>query len=105
MTFFADPSFQERVTTANISSDDDFRHVIWILNSCLDGRKADMMVGIHLCRGNAAVRMPSLANFNLYYTRLMLYEKDGKYFATGSYEKLATRLFKELNVDTYYVCI
>lgn len=30
-------------------------------------------------------------------------KKDGTYYATGSYESLAVRLFKELNVDVFYV--
>lgn len=33
----------------------------------------------------------------------MLVTQDGTYYATGSYETLAARLFKELNVDVFYV--
>ncbi|EIM81743.1 UROD/MetE-like protein [Stereum hirsutum FP-91666 SS1] len=82
LTFFADPSFQERMAAANISTEDQLSKMIQVLNRCLEGRKEDMCVGIHLCRGNAT---------------------DGTYYATGSYETLAARLFKELNVDVFYL--
>lgn len=56
LTFFADTSFQERMSAANISLDEELDKMINILNRCLRGRKEDMRAGIHLCRGNAAVR-------------------------------------------------
>lgn len=56
LTFFADSSFQERMAAANLSIEDHLSKMIQILNRCLEGRKEDMSVGIHLCRGNATVR-------------------------------------------------
>ena len=51
-------------------------------NDCLKGRPKDMTVGIHLCRGNF---------------------KDGRHFSEGGYDRIAVKLFNELNVDCYYV--
>lgn len=57
LTFFADPSFQERMAAANISAEERLGKMIELLNRCLIGRKQDMCVGVHLCRGNATVRL------------------------------------------------
>ncbi|EMD41171.1 hypothetical protein CERSUDRAFT_80798 [Gelatoporia subvermispora B] len=51
-------------------------------NSLLEGRPADMTVGLHLCRGNF---------------------KDGMHFSEGGYDRIAIKLFREINVDTYYL--
>ncbi|OCH93287.1 UROD/MetE-like protein [Obba rivulosa] len=51
-------------------------------NSCLEGRPADLTVGLHLCRGNF---------------------KDGMHFSEGGYDRIAIKLFQEINVDTYYL--
>ncbi|KAF8532457.1 UROD/MetE-like protein [Gautieria morchelliformis] len=51
-------------------------------NSCLKEKPADMTAGVHLCRGNF---------------------KDGRHFAEGGYDRIAIKLFNELNVDTYYL--
>lgn len=52
-----------------------------LINSALRDRPADLTVGIHLCRGN--FRSTS--------------------FASGGYEPIAEVLFKELNVDIYFL--
>lgn len=52
-----------------------------LINRALDGRPKDLVVGIHLCRGNFR----------------------STWFAQGSYEPIAEVLFKELNVDTYFL--
>ena len=51
-------------------------------NGCLEGRPADMVVGLHLCRGNF---------------------KDGMHFSEGGYDRIAIKLFQHINVDTYYL--
>ncbi|KAH9949136.1 hypothetical protein B0H21DRAFT_729685 [Amylocystis lapponica] len=51
-------------------------------NDCLKGRPADMTVGLHLCRGNF---------------------KDGVHFSEGGYDRIAIKLFHEINVDCYYL--
>ncbi|KAI0365469.1 UROD/MetE-like protein [Pilatotrama ljubarskyi] len=51
-------------------------------NDCLKGRPADMTVGLHLCRGNF---------------------KNGMHFSEGGYDRIAIKLFREINVDCYYL--
>ena len=52
-----------------------------LINAAISKRPADMIVGIHLCRGNYR----------------------SKWFASGGYEPVAEVLFKELNVDVYFL--
>ncbi|TDL28618.1 UROD/MetE-like protein [Rickenella mellea] len=51
-------------------------------NDCLRDRPADMTVGLHLCRGNF---------------------KDGRHFSEGGYDRIAVKLFNEIDVDCYYL--
>ncbi|KAI0333365.1 UROD/MetE-like protein [Cubamyces sp. BRFM 1775] len=51
-------------------------------NNCLKNRPADMNVGLHLCRGNF---------------------RNGMHFSEGGYDRIAIKLFKEINVDCYYL--
>lgn len=55
---------------------------IKLYNDCLAGRPADLHVGLHLCRGNFA------------YSR---------HFSEGGYDRIAGKLFGEINVDTYFL--
>ncbi|KAL1748058.1 hypothetical protein HDZ31DRAFT_80045 [Schizophyllum fasciatum] len=52
-----------------------------LINACIDGRPADLCIGIHLCRGNYRSR----------------------WFAQGGYEPIAEVLFRELDVDAYFL--
>jgi 5-methyltetrahydropteroyltriglutamate--homocysteine methyltransferase len=52
-----------------------------LINSVIDGRPADLTVGVHLCRGNYR----------------------STWFAEGGYEPVAEVLFNELNVDAYFL--
>ncbi|KAL5534368.1 hypothetical protein ACEPAG_830 [Sanghuangporus baumii] len=51
-------------------------------NKCLEGRPKDLVAGLHLCRGNF---------------------KDGVHFSEGGYDRIAIKLFNEINVDCYYL--
>ncbi|PVH68471.1 UROD/MetE-like protein [Cadophora sp. DSE1049] len=53
-----------------------------LYNDILAGRPSDLHVGVHLCRGNFI---------------------GSRHFTEGSYDKITTKLFNELNVDTYYL--
>ncbi|CZS96089.1 probable methionine synthase II (cobalamin-independent) [Rhynchosporium agropyri] len=55
---------------------------IKLYNDCLSARPSDMHVGVHLCRGNFV---------------------GGRHFSEGGYDAIATKLFQNLNVDTYYL--
>lgn len=51
-------------------------------NKIVTGHPADMTIGLHLCRGNF---------------------KNGMHFSEGGYDRIAIKLFKEINVDCYYL--
>lgn len=55
---------------------------IKLYNDCVSKVPAEMHIGIHLCRGNFV---------------------NGKHFSEGGYESIATKLFQDLNVSTYYL--
>lgn len=55
---------------------------IKLYNDCLRDRPADMHVGVHLCRGNFV---------------------GSRHFSEGGYDAIASKLFRDLNVDTYYL--
>ncbi|KAH9907055.1 5-methyltetrahydropteroyltriglutamate-homocysteine methyltransferase [Xylariomycetidae sp. FL2044] len=53
-----------------------------LYNDCVSSRPSDMHLGIHLCRGNFAY---------------------SKHFSEGGYDRIATKLFKEISADTYFL--
>lgn len=55
---------------------------IKLYNDCLSGRPSDLHVGVHLCRGNFV---------------------GSRHFSEGGYDAIATKLFRDLGVDTYYL--
>ncbi|KAI4211093.1 MAG: hypothetical protein LQ351_006101 [Letrouitia transgressa] len=55
---------------------------ISLYNACISHRPADLHVGVHLCRGNFV---------------------KSRHFSEGGYDRIATKLFRDLNVDTYYL--
>jgi len=59
-----------------------FDAYIKLYNDCLSSRPANMHVGVHLCRGNFV---------------------GGRHFSEGGYDRIAVKLFQNLNVDTYYL--
>ncbi|KAJ9197660.1 hypothetical protein DTO164E3_1313 [Paecilomyces variotii] len=64
------------------SADDLLDKYIKLYNDCLAKRPADFHVGVHLCRGNFV---------------------NSRHFSEGGYDRIAVKLFQELNVDTYYL--
>ncbi|KAI0192503.1 5-methyltetrahydropteroyltriglutamate-homocysteine methyltransferase [Astrocystis sublimbata] len=55
---------------------------VQLYNDSISSRPADMHLGIHLCRGNFAY---------------------SKHFSEGGYDRIATKLFREINADTYFL--
>jgi len=53
-----------------------------VYNGILKGHPRDMTIGLHLCRGNF---------------------KDGVHFSEGGYDRIAIKMFNELNFDCYYL--
>ncbi|EYE94728.1 cobalamin-independent methionine synthase II family protein [Aspergillus ruber CBS 135680] len=66
----------------NQTPDELFTKYIKLYNDALSKRPADFHIGIHICRGNFV---------------------GSRHFSEGGYDRIATKLFKELNVDTYYL--
>ncbi|KAF7157850.1 hypothetical protein CNMCM5623_002284 [Aspergillus felis] len=64
------------------TADETFEKYIKQYNEVLSKRPADFHVGVHICRGNFV---------------------GSRHFSEGGYDRIATKLFKELNVDTYYL--
>ena len=64
------------------TTDELFDAYIRLYNKCLSQRPADMHIGVHLCRGNFL---------------------GSRHFAEGAYDRIARKLFNELDVDTYYL--
>ncbi|KAF7588162.1 hypothetical protein BBP40_006099 [Aspergillus hancockii] len=65
-----------------ITAKETFAKYIKQYNDLLSKRPADLHVGIHICRGNFV---------------------GSRHFSEGGYDNVATKLFQELNVDTYYL--
>lgn len=55
---------------------------IGLYNDCISKRPADMHVGVHICRGNFV---------------------NSRHFSEGGYDRVAKKMFQDLNVDTYYL--
>ena len=55
---------------------------IHLYNDCIKDCPKDMHTGVHLCRGNFI---------------------GGRHFASGAYDIIASKLFKDLNVNTFYL--
>jgi methionine synthase II (cobalamin-independent) len=72
----------EGFAKAGESPDELLDQYIKLYNDCISSRPADMHLGIHLCRGNFA------------YSR---------HFSEGGYDRIATKLFNEINADTYFL--
>lgn len=59
-----------------------FDSYIKLYNDCIGSRPEDMHVGVHLCRGNFAY---------------------SKHFSEGGYDRIATKLFNDIALDTYFL--
>lgn len=53
-----------------------------LYNDSISRRPSDMHVGVHICRGNFV---------------------NSRHFSEGGYDRVAKKIFEELNVDTYYL--
>lgn len=83
LLYFILDSFKEGLRGDGIEPMDLLDTYIWALNEVSRDRPNDLHIGIHLCRGN----MPGASQG----------------FLEGSYEKIAEKLFRELDYDTFYL--
>ncbi|XRM45702.1 hypothetical protein ABZX51_008779 [Aspergillus tubingensis] len=82
MTFFVTDEMRSGCLADGIDPDELLDLYIWAHNESLRDRPADLHVGVHLCRGN----MPG-----------------STHVLSGSYERIARRMFTELDYDTLYL--
>ncbi|KPM36545.1 hypothetical protein AK830_g10027 [Neonectria ditissima] len=85
MAYFCSQKFRDgwAADSNNIGSVDDLLDAyIALYNDSISKCPPDMHTGIHLCRGNFI---------------------GGRHFAEGSYDIIAEKLFKNLNVNTFYL--
>jgi len=64
------------------SADELLQKYIKLYNDCISQIPSDMHVGVHLCRGNFV---------------------NSRHFSEGGYDRIAIKLFQELNMNTYYL--
>ncbi|KAI1780635.1 UROD/MetE-like protein [Hypoxylon cercidicola] len=81
LAYLCDPKMraeaEQRHGDANVLA----RQYAALINEAISKRPSDMTIGIHLCRGN----------------------HRSQWFAQGGYEPVAEVLFKDLNVDAYFL--
>jgi 5-methyltetrahydropteroyltriglutamate--homocysteine methyltransferase len=79
--FLCDPKMREEVRKLGEDPDELPRTYARLINRSIAGRPKDMIVGLHLCRGNAM----------------------SNWLAEGGYEPVADVLFNEVDVDAYFL--
>jgi methionine synthase II (cobalamin-independent) len=82
LTFFCDAGFVEGCAEDGVEVEELLDLYVWTHNEALKGRPGDLHVGVHLCRGNF---------------------KGSVHFVEGSYERIAQKLFNDLDYDTFYL--
>ena len=82
LAYFCAESMIKGMEERGIDHEALFDTYIRAYNACIEGRPADMTVGLHLCRGNF---------------------KGGLHFSEGGYDRIAIKLFTQINVDAYYL--
>ncbi|PYH97152.1 methionine synthase, vitamin-B12 independent, partial [Aspergillus ellipticus CBS 707.79] len=82
MTFFVTDEMWAGCLADGIDPDELLDLYIWAHNQTLKDRPADLHIGVHLCRGN----MPG-----------------STHILSGSYERIAWRMFTGLDYDTFYL--
>jgi 5-methyltetrahydropteroyltriglutamate--homocysteine methyltransferase len=81
LAYLCDPKMRAAAAERGEDPNELPRTYAALINSVIDGRPDDLTVGIHLCRGNYR----------------------STWFAEGGYEPVAEILFKEINVDGYFL--
>lgn len=81
LAYLCDPKMRAAAVERGEDPNELPRTYAALINSVIDDRPEDLTVGIHLCRGNYR----------------------STWFAEGGYEPVAEILFKEINVDGYFL--
>ncbi|KAI0406247.1 hypothetical protein F4802DRAFT_606255 [Xylaria palmicola] len=81
LAYLCDPQMRAEAEQRHGDANELARRYAALINAAIARRPADMTVGIHLCRGN----------------------HRSQWFAQGGYEPVAEVLFRELDVDVYFL--
>lgn len=82
LAYLCDPDMRASASERHaLTAEEITEHYTALINSAIDQRPKDMVIGIHLCRGNYR----------------------SQWFASGGYEPVAQKLFQGLNVDVYFL--
>lgn len=81
LAYLCDPKMREQAEQRNEDLKTLPTKYAELINAAISKRPSDMKIGIHLCRGNY----------------------QSQWFASGGYEPVAEVLFKDLNVDAYFL--
>lgn len=81
LAYLCDPGMRKEAEERHGNANELAQRYIQLINKSIEKRPSDMTIGIHLCRGNHRSR----------------------WFAQGGYEPVAEVLFKDLNVDAYFL--
>ncbi len=81
LAYLCDPKMRAAAKERGEDPDELPRTYAELINAVIDGRPEDLSVAIHLCRGNYR----------------------STWFAEGGYEPVAEILFKQINVDAYFL--
>ncbi|KAI1099742.1 UROD/MetE-like protein [Jackrogersella minutella] len=81
LAYLCDPKMRSEAEQRHGDANVLARQYAALINAAISKRPADLTIGIHLCRGN----------------------HRSQWFAQGGYEPVAEVLFKDLNVDAYFL--
>ncbi|KAH8677527.1 hypothetical protein BX600DRAFT_450043 [Xylariales sp. PMI_506] len=81
LAYLCDPGMRAEAEKRHGDANQLARQYAALINAAISKRPSDMTIGIHLCRGN----------------------HRSQWFAQGGYEPVAEVLFKDLNVDVYFL--
>lgn len=81
LAYLCDPSMRKEAEERHGNVAQLTKQYASLINAAISKRPKDMTIGIHLCRGNY----------------------QSRWFAEGGYEPVAEVLFKELDVDAYFL--
>lgn len=81
LAYLCDPQMRAEAEKRHGSADALTRQYAALINAAISKRPRDLAIGIHLCRGN----------------------HRSQWFAQGGYEPVAEVLFRELDVDVYFL--
>ncbi|EMD42129.1 hypothetical protein CERSUDRAFT_110676 [Gelatoporia subvermispora B] len=78
---FCAESMIKEMEEAGVDYRNELNTCVTLYNDCIRDRPSDLTISVHMCRGNM----------------------KGMHFNEGGYERIAEKLFRDMNVDCYYM--